>query len=398
MGFFDSRWIVEFEYYEGIFTGYKKGSIVVEASSEYDAKSVAKKSLSSTYRELKIKNARRSNGKADESGRMAPTVTSYDRSSNYYINQKIKEDEDRARKERELLQIAQRELERERRMLRDEREKLEFERWYSSLTPDEQKKYDEEQRKKAEQEKIEREILLEKSRILEEERIKEAAINAEKRRKNRIKKRILFVSISASIIVAIVLVTQIPKWVETAKFNKSLNGQVYNYLEKNSKKLSGDIIELENNLYKTSYNYKNSDIEMAVYYDDLGISSGYGSQGFVSGGNNHFFAMIKWMGDSNATYDICNCSVVFNWEDLSTCNYVINSIVNYGTSSVSCHYNAIRNDVCPAIYFGNVYYEYSNWEKDKSTEEAETCGWNSALALMYCLNQLSYDVFSTSLW
>ncbi|MCQ2743158.1 MAG: hypothetical protein MJ239_07755 [Bacilli bacterium] len=46
MGFFDSRWIVEFEYSKGYFSSYKKTAIEVEASSEHNAidkaKSVAK--------------------------------------------------------------------------------------------------------------------------------------------------------------------------------------------------------------------------------------------------------------------------------------------------------------------------------------------------------------------
>ena len=56
MGFFDSKWVVEFEYREGsiLFGSTKKSTIVVDASSEYDAKSTAKKVLNNQYKDVKV--------------------------------------------------------------------------------------------------------------------------------------------------------------------------------------------------------------------------------------------------------------------------------------------------------------------------------------------------------
>ena len=45
MGLFESKWVVTFEYSNGILSSNKTGSIVVEASSEYSAKNKAKRLL-----------------------------------------------------------------------------------------------------------------------------------------------------------------------------------------------------------------------------------------------------------------------------------------------------------------------------------------------------------------
>ncbi len=56
MGFFDSKWVVEFEYRDGgiLFGTTKKTTIVVDASSESDAKATAKKVLVNQYKDVKI--------------------------------------------------------------------------------------------------------------------------------------------------------------------------------------------------------------------------------------------------------------------------------------------------------------------------------------------------------
>ena len=54
MGFFDSKWVVTFEYSNGILSSNKKGSIVVDASSEYSAKDKAKSVLKNSYKYVKI--------------------------------------------------------------------------------------------------------------------------------------------------------------------------------------------------------------------------------------------------------------------------------------------------------------------------------------------------------
>ena len=56
MGFFDSKWVVEFSYREGgIFLGKTvESSIVVDASSEYDAERKAKSVLNNQYKDVKI--------------------------------------------------------------------------------------------------------------------------------------------------------------------------------------------------------------------------------------------------------------------------------------------------------------------------------------------------------
>lgn len=67
MGFFDTKWIVEFEFSSGILSSNKKGSMVVEASSETDAKSKAKSILKASYSYVKILSAHKSSGKSEES-------------------------------------------------------------------------------------------------------------------------------------------------------------------------------------------------------------------------------------------------------------------------------------------------------------------------------------------
>lgn len=57
MGFFDSKWVVTFEYSNGIFSTNKTGSIVVKASNEYSAKDKAKGVLKGSYKYVTILSA-----------------------------------------------------------------------------------------------------------------------------------------------------------------------------------------------------------------------------------------------------------------------------------------------------------------------------------------------------
>lgn len=66
MGFFSDKWIVEFEFSNGILSSNKKGTIAVEASSEYSAKDKAKAVLKAQYSYVKILSAHKSGGKSEE--------------------------------------------------------------------------------------------------------------------------------------------------------------------------------------------------------------------------------------------------------------------------------------------------------------------------------------------
>ena len=68
MGFFDSKWIVEFEYSDSIIGSYKKATMVVEASSEYSAKDKAKSVLKANHKFVRVLSAHRSGGKQEEKG------------------------------------------------------------------------------------------------------------------------------------------------------------------------------------------------------------------------------------------------------------------------------------------------------------------------------------------
>lgn len=54
MGLFSKKWVVEFEASKGIFSSIKKQSIVVEATSKYDAERVAKSILRSDFSYVKV--------------------------------------------------------------------------------------------------------------------------------------------------------------------------------------------------------------------------------------------------------------------------------------------------------------------------------------------------------
>lgn len=62
MGFFDSEWLVEFEYCDSFLASYKKATIVVEASSEYSAKDKAKSVLKPRHKYLNILKVVKNNG------------------------------------------------------------------------------------------------------------------------------------------------------------------------------------------------------------------------------------------------------------------------------------------------------------------------------------------------
>lgn len=68
MGFFDSKWIVEFEYSDSFIGSYKKATMVVEASSEYSAKDKAKSVLKANHKYVKVLSAHKSGGKSEERG------------------------------------------------------------------------------------------------------------------------------------------------------------------------------------------------------------------------------------------------------------------------------------------------------------------------------------------
>lgn len=83
MGWFDTKWIVDFEYSDGFFSSFKKASMVVEASSEYSAKDKAKSILKANHKYARIISAHKSGGREDEKRDFyKPSYTSYSSPSN----------------------------------------------------------------------------------------------------------------------------------------------------------------------------------------------------------------------------------------------------------------------------------------------------------------------------
>lgn len=116
MGLFDIKWIVEYEFSEGFLSSYKKGSIVVEASSEYDAKRKAQSVLKGSYKFVKVLSAHKSSGKSEENkATFKPKVTVIEKSQD--TNYQTKE---LTPKERDLL----REQYRRREAVKKQQEKL----------------------------------------------------------------------------------------------------------------------------------------------------------------------------------------------------------------------------------------------------------------------------------
>ena len=66
MGLFDKKWIVEFEYSNGVFSSNKKATMVVDASSEFSAKDRAKAVLKNSYKYVKVLSAHVSSGRDEE--------------------------------------------------------------------------------------------------------------------------------------------------------------------------------------------------------------------------------------------------------------------------------------------------------------------------------------------
>ena len=123
MGLFDTKWIVEFEYSDGILSSYKKGTIVVEASSEYSAKDKAKSVLKNSYKFIKILSAHKSSGKAEENKATAtPKVTVFEKpTSSAFSHNESHSSKELSPQERELLleQMRQKEA------IQKQKEKLE---------------------------------------------------------------------------------------------------------------------------------------------------------------------------------------------------------------------------------------------------------------------------------
>lgn len=138
MGFFDSKWTVEFEYSDGFLSSYKKATIVVEASSEYDAKSKANSILKPQHKYFHILKIFKSDG----SKGTYKTKENLYRPSYEYKDTSSEIDE--LERERTRLKEEKRKLERE-------RERLERERWYNSLSPEERKAEEERVNKEREE-------------------------------------------------------------------------------------------------------------------------------------------------------------------------------------------------------------------------------------------------------
>lgn len=138
MGFFDSKWTVEFEYSDGFLSSYKKATIVVEASSEYDAKSKANSILKPQHKYFHILKIFKSDG----SKGTYKTKENLYRPSYEYKDTSSEIDE---------LERERTRLEEERRKLERERERLERERWHNSLSPEERKAEDERVNKEREE-------------------------------------------------------------------------------------------------------------------------------------------------------------------------------------------------------------------------------------------------------
>lgn len=115
MGFFDSKWIVTFEYSNGIFSSNKTGSMVVEASSEYSAKDKVKSVLKGSYKYVKVLSA----VKADSKGRLiaspAPDII-IEKKSSYVPSSNLTSTKELTFEEREELRLRRiaKEAERER--------------------------------------------------------------------------------------------------------------------------------------------------------------------------------------------------------------------------------------------------------------------------------------------
>ena len=54
MGFYNKNWIVTFDYFNGIFSSKKRGTIIVEGHNDYSAKNKAKSILKGHYSSVTI--------------------------------------------------------------------------------------------------------------------------------------------------------------------------------------------------------------------------------------------------------------------------------------------------------------------------------------------------------
>jgi len=338
MGLFDSKWVVTYNYSEGIFSSTKRGKIVVEAFTEYDAKDTAKKLLAANYSYVKIIEAHKSSGRAEERKTNSIPSSTINRHNNISTSDY---------KERE-----------ERRQAEKEQQQRTFRDWYAALSPDEKRKYDENKKKERE----------------------------------RTKKCIIFAIVAVILVIVLVAIfSQIPKWIGRTQFNNSTNGKIYHYLTYNAKGLGL-------NSYQLNYSYKNENLTMNITYSESGYGNGYGTKPFSEGGSKLYVASITWTGDRDADYDKCECWVAFNWDDLSAGQYELCAQVIYAENTIFCHYNQISNESCPKITSNNIWYSYGTWTLGEDVSEATECGRNGCQAIIYCLNELYKDVFSRNLW
>lgn len=119
MGFFDSKWVVTFEYSNGIFSANKTGSIVVEASNEYSAKDKAKGVLKGSYKYVTILSATPADSKERPVANPVPIKTVEKKESSYSHNstprrQLTPEEKEKRRLQRNAENVAQEQKEKER--------------------------------------------------------------------------------------------------------------------------------------------------------------------------------------------------------------------------------------------------------------------------------------------
>ncbi len=376
----DKCWSCEF------FCGHRKlkNSIVFGESVETEAQGTCSNKRSSFYGKTVRENG--SCGKYQKWGVLQSALAKQEQQSQAQM-QILAQREQAARRRREQQKYLQNEskLFQERRLIEEERKRLEFERWYSSLSFEERAQYDAEQaRLKAERE--------EQNRLLaSEQAAQQEKTTAAKKRKHKIA-LVSVISVVAAIIIvvgAFSISSAIRRSERHKAFVESGGEKIVHYIQTQSD--SDDSCEF-------SFEYSGTSYKMVIeyrenYYDESGSPTLFGR------GTYSFYASVKSFKGGNP-YTYCTGAAVFNWQGLKNLDEIsLFGAVQYQSDLIYNYYHDYtKGETCPEIIYNDVTRGNGYNLTDAQINDSADYVWEMCEITMIGLNQLSNQVLNNDLW
>lgn len=276
----------------------------------------------------------------------------------------------------------------ERLHLEEERKKLEYERWYSSLTPEEKRKEDdrlEAERVRTEELRKQREE--ERKREEEQRRIKDAE------RKRKIKKFSIIGSIIALVAVAIIVGISVGSNISKKQaFNNSNTGKFLSYLNENLDFNSNQLYLTVNRDDGSTFYYW-LEYKKSGWVDNYGRTCDFRATGRLSPRASEHFEQM----DSFFFFNLQGSDNTDSFHDKGYPNFCSRTF--YNSKSVLSQFQSVKfNSATHLPEYGSVYYQYdSGFNSLEYTDEWTSRSWTACELAYKGTNSLFQSALGISL-